>query len=236
MHKNCKICKCELTEETAAKAYSKSGKFRAICRKCRSQQTINYRKDNIEKARAYMRGYIRKIGKVKEYPCETCGNLCYKKYRRAFCKDLCRFLFYVDKTEDCWLWKGGKDEKGYGKISMTSLNKKSISAHRMSYILFKGPIDEGMLVCHQCDVPSCVKPAHLWLGTHNENMIDMVEKDRQASKLKALDVYKIRELNDLYECSERKLKEYSTSKLAEKYNIDDSTISNIIARRIWKHI
>lgn len=87
-----------------------------------------------------------------------------------------RFLLKVRKTDDCWFWIGARASfDGYGSIRFQG---KNMSAHRASYMLYKGPIPPGMYVCHTCDTPPCVRPEHLFLGTHTDNMRDKMAKGR----------------------------------------------------------
>lgn len=88
-----------------------------------------------------------------------------------------RFWEKVQKSSGCWLWMAAKANYGYGVINLgTGLGL--VRAHRLSWAMHNGPVPEGREVCHRCDVPACVNPAHLFLGTHGDNMRDMVKKGR----------------------------------------------------------
>jgi hypothetical protein len=95
-----------------------------------------------------------------------------------------KLLSKIKVENGCWLWQGAV-VNGYGRIKLTNFlgsNKaKSLGAHRVSYLVFKGDIADGLYVCHTCDIPTCINPEHLFLGTHSDNMRDMVAKGRQVT-------------------------------------------------------
>lgn len=79
---------------------------------------------------------------------------------------------------ECWEWQGTRSTRGYG---LFSYNGRSVRAHRFAYEHRVGPIPAGAEIRHRCDNPPCCNPAHLEVGTHDENMADMVERKRSAS-------------------------------------------------------
>ncbi len=90
-----------------------------------------------------------------------------------------RFWSRVEKTDGCWLWRGHCDRLGYGQFW---LGPGHTSAHRAAWILTNGFIPDGLNVLHTCDNCRCVRPGHLFLGTHLDNMRDMVTKGRQRNR------------------------------------------------------
>lgn len=140
---------------------------------------------------------------------------------------------YPEPNTGCWLWGGNTNESGYAIF----YDAGHISGHRYSYKYFKGDFDLNLFVLHRCDVPCCVNPDHLFLGTHQDNMIDMDSKGRRAvlrgsdngnSKLSEEDVLQIRKLHNP--------KIYPTRKLAKMYEVNQRLIWNIINRKSWKHL
>jgi hypothetical protein len=138
--------------------------------------------------------------------------------------------------DSCWLWTANKDGVGYGAIHVIDRMKK---AHRISYELSVGPIPNDMHVCHRCDTPSCINPAHLFLGTRSDNMRDCEQKGRRthgkgeqnhASKLTRDEVRFIR---DHYRPRDRT---YGGAALARRFGVNPSAVLAIVHRKTWREV
>ncbi len=135
----------------------------------------------------------------------------------------------VQKTDGCWEWPGPFSGSGYGYVYGDGTGH-SLLAHRVSYVIHKGPIAPGLHICHACDNPKCVNPEHLWAGTHEENHKDALIKGRKHSS-------SIRSLVKLNAESVRRILALGpttpTVQLAEMFGVHRSTILDVLRGSIW---
>ncbi len=107
-----------------------------------------------------------------------------------------RFFPKVRKTPRCWLWTGSRYPNGYGYVYLGPepgrARGRYEAAHRVSWRLHKGEVPVGLRVLHKCDNRQCVRPGHLFLGTSQDNSVDMVKKGRGVTRLTKEQVLKIR--------------------------------------------
>jgi hypothetical protein len=174
------------------------------------------------------------IPKLKYVFIYTCNG----KYSH---KDLDRYSSYVNTTTglgpegDCWEWGGGLNKDGYGQFRLnisTGININMRSS-RVSYETSMGIIlTSDQYILHSCDNRKCVNIYHLKVGTHRDNMKDMINRNRQAtgerngySKLTQIQVNEIRRL---YATGK-----YSQKQLAKIFNISQPGISLIIINKTW---
>jgi hypothetical protein len=162
-----------------------------------------------------------------------CSRQCYYDARRSRERD--RFMSYVEKEgpDSCWEWAGAHASKtGYGSFKLSS--RRSVGAHRYAYLAFVGPIPDGVLVCHTCDNPGCVNPAHLFLGSSADNTQDAARKGRmprgQRHANAVLTRAQVMEIRALYESGS------PMASLAKQFSTCRSNIGSIVNYRTWRHV
>lgn len=141
----------------------------------------------------------------------------------------------TEKAGDCWLWTAALFSSGYAAFR---LGPKQLRGHRWAYEHFIGPIPEGAVVMHTCDIKRCVNPAHLRVGTQAENQQDMIAKRRLGSRsgTRHHAVLRPQKLSQALadEIRERYTHGGITQKdLADEYNVNQTMISAIVRGTRW---
>ena len=134
--------------------------------------------------------------------------------------------YIPEPNSGCWIWLGYGDKNGYGTFYPRGERWK---AHRYSWTIHNGPIPDGLMVCHRCDVPACVNPTHLFLGTQQDNISDCILKNRRGGiKLTEEQVLEIRKIYTR--------KHGEKTRLSEQYGISNQQICDILNNKYWKHL
>lgn len=191
---------------------------------------------------------------INKKPCRYCGVMFLPEYTPInYCSKVCAYWDKVDKTDglgpggDCWEWKASLYPFGYGRFRLFG---SDVHAHIVGYVLDGNPWPrKGQFVCHKCDNPKCVNPAHLFLGDAKFNMEDKVNKGRQArgaaltkamigktprgeahpdAKLTEADVVKI--------FTGYQRGEQSMSAMAYRYGVHRKTVWRILTGQGWRHV
>ena len=130
----------------------------------------------------------------------------------------------------CWVWTGSV-VKGYGCIVVDG---RKVATHRLAWRLAHGVIGRGLYICHSCDNRACVRPSHLFEGTHLDNMQDAVSKGRvhpgEAHGMSKLGVRRVLAIRRMA------AKGLPQRVLATRAGVNQSTISMIVSRKLWKHV
>jgi hypothetical protein len=136
----------------------------------------------------------------------------------------------------CIVGTGNQDQDGYGLLHIKDRagRWRTVREHRLAWEQANGPIPEGMWVLHRCDNPRCINPDHLYVGTHQQNVVDRQTRGRQAkgerlgkSTLTPTDIKEIRRLwaNGL-----------NQTEIAHRFKVNQTNISAICRRTIWRHV
>jgi len=187
-----------------------------------------------------------RLNEVKKGQGRFCSPSCY--YQHTKDQYVVRFWSKVQKSDGCWEWTGTLHGNGYGQATRFG---RHVYPHRLSYELHYGAIPDQMMVCHACDNRLCVRPDHLFLGSHNDNMVDMARKRRAGRhsspasygknvrppikrgenangvKLTEADVRAIRQ---------RAGNGVMFKAIANEFGVTPENVSQIVHRKTWKHV
>jgi hypothetical protein len=165
------------------------------------------------------------------------GLFCKIACRRTWQQDIpARFWEKVNKGESCWLWTASVNSGGYGTFRF---HGKTRLAPVVAWELTYGPVPAERYICHRCDTPRCVNPAHLWLGTLADNNADMVAKGRSPVIGKKGSANINARLSDA-EIHDIKSRPHSgwghSARLAAEFGVSPATIGHILTGRSWTHV
>lgn len=141
----------------------------------------------------------------------------------------------IDTTTACHEWTGSLDTAGYGRVRV---GRGFRGAHRAAWILSKGDIPDGMCVLHRCDNPSCVNVDHLFLGTQQDNMRDMVAKGRNRRREYRGENSSVAKLTNEQALAIKNGPRDIASKrqFAKQFGVALHTVENIQTGRRWRHL
>jgi hypothetical protein len=132
----------------------------------------------------------------------------------------------------CWVWWGPRNPKGYGYLNV---DKKHAYAHRYSWGIHHGGVGNGAMVLHRCDNPSCVNPAHLFVGDAQVNSRDMVNKGRapdgERQWMCKLTVAQVAEIRARYK---RYSHQDGCGAMARDYNVSLTEVWRIVKSKKWR--
>jgi hypothetical protein len=160
-----------------------------------------------------------------------------------------RFWMKVDKNGpvpphcpdlgQCWTWTAAKIKSGYGRIGVGPIAEP---AHRVSWMLHVGPIPPKHDVCHHCDNPSCVNPAHLFVGTRQQNVDDMMRKGRYSAAARGRKWHRGHD-HPMAKLTEQQAREIKRSKglrtaveLSAQYGVNKHHVQAIWRDDAWRHV
>ena len=143
------------------------------------------------------------------------------------------FWSRLEKSTNCWLYQGFLDKSGYGYHNFCN---KKWKAHRQAYFLTHGEFDSNFDVCHTCDNPPCCNPDHLWLGKAYDNIHDMLNKGRHPGVVGERNPRAILTNEIVLQIKQLKKEGLRNRDIANRLNVDQYRVSDIVTGRSWTHI
>ena len=144
-----------------------------------------------------------------------------------------RRISIPDSHDKCWIWNGYRNDDGYGRMKICG---KTYTIHRKIYEFYYGPFDNQKYVCHDCDIPCCTNPRHLFLGTQQDNMDDMKQKNRSTHGSNSFNAILTEDIVEdiLIRINNREFS--SIKQIALIYNIKRHSIGKILNGKLWKRV
>jgi hypothetical protein len=167
--------------------------------------------------------------------CPNCRKTFTRKAREHFCSIECRFWHKVQikGPDQCWPWRGTTPAFGHGQFVADG---KVVYAHRFAWQLTNGTVPSGLCVLHKCDVPECVNPQHLFLGSREENLTDMRAKGRGSKPPRLIGTR--HHQAKVTEQTVRAIRASTDDQLtlSKRYGITRRSVNRIINRKSWAHV
>jgi hypothetical protein len=164
----------------------------------------------------------------------SCG--CERRHGTGIGLDTLRSRYLGTYTPEpntgCWLWLGPLDSDGYGALGSCRFGEKR--AHRFFWQEFWGEVPDGLCVCHSCDTPACVNPRHMFLGTNEDNVLDMEAKGRRAKGERV--TRSVLTTGDVIAIRARVAAGESAASLAREFLVSKTCIRAVLTRKTWAHV
>jgi len=172
-----------------------------------------------------------------EHPQTSCGC----ETNRVQGTVIDRFWAKVSKTDVCWEWTGSVSPGGYGQFRVSSY--RLVGAHRFSWELHGNDLPADQEICHACDNRRCIRPDHLFPGTHSDNMQDALRKGRLVHQVRSHIAERGENINtakltrtDVVQARALVASGVTKSEVARRFGVRTGTISRAVIGRTWRHV
>ncbi len=142
--------------------------------------------------------------------------------------------FIPEPNSGCWIWTGMRHHGS--QYGVFCFRRKSVRAHRASWEIYRGPVENGMCVLHKCDVPMCVNPDHLFVGTQLENIADRHSKGRTKSAIGSRQHLSKLSERDIPAIRQRRAAGETLARIAKDFGVTKHAIHGVVTGKTWAHV